>query len=297
MLRAFENWLKFEKRFSKHTVVSYLNDLNQFQIFISENYDHLEIEKVNTQVIKAWVVSLMEKKYSTRSVNRKIVSLNTFYKFLQREGILQDNPVKSIQGPKQPQRIVKYLEEYEINDLLENFEFDNDFNGFRDKMIFELLYGTGVRLSELIELKIGNIDLNSLNLKVLGKRNKERIIPINSSLEQELKKYLKIRTAEFGINQNEPLLLTEKGKPLYPMLVYRVVKKYLDEQSSRINVSPHVLRHSFATHLINKGADINAIKELLGHANLAATQIYTHNTIERLKEVFKQAHPRGEDDK
>jgi len=297
MLQAFENWLRFEKRFSVHTVASYVSDLKQFEFFSQDTYNVKDIDNISTMVIKAWVVYLREKDISSRSVNRKLVSLSSYYKFLISEGKIKSNPVKQVKSLKQGDRIVKYLEEDEILALLDNFQFEDSFEGKRDKLIFELLYGTGVRLSELIGLKLANIDINSLNLKVIGKRNKERIIPINTSLERELKQYIDLRNKIFAEIDNEHLLLTRKGKDLYPMLVYRLVKKYIDEQSSRVKVSPHVLRHTFATHLINKGADINAIKELLGHANLAATQIYTHNSIERLKEVFKQAHPRGEDDK
>jgi len=293
MTPEFENWLRFEKRSAENTVVSYISDLNQFNSFLHVNYPGIVIEKVNKLIIKSWIVSLMDKKFSPTSVNRKIVSLNTFYKFLLKETKIDKNPVSSILSPKRPHRIVKYLEEEEIIKILDELEFGDDFEGVRDKLIIEMLYGTGVRLSELIGMKAVNLEVQHGIVKVLGKRNKERIIPLNQTLIKLLQEYIIIRETVAEGKDTEKLFLTANGKPLYAMLVYRVVKKYVDQLIMRTHVSPHVLRHTFATHLINRGADINAIKALLGHANLAATQIYTHNTVERLKKVHKQAHPRG----
>ena len=293
MIPEFENWLRFEKRSAENTVVSYISDLNQFNSFLHVNYPGIVIEKVNKLIIKSWIVSLMDKKFSPTSVNRKIVSLNTFYKFLLKETKIDKNPVSSILSPKRPHRIVKYLEEEEIIKILDELEFGDDFEGVRDKLIIEMLYGTGVRLSELIGMKAVNLEVQHGIVKVLGKRNKERIIPLNQTLIKLLQEYIIIRETVAEGKDTEKLFLTANGKPLYAMLVYRVVKKYVDQLIMRTHVSPHVLRHTFATHLINRGADINAIKALLGHANLAATQIYTHNTVERLKKVHKQAHPRG----
>jgi integrase/recombinase XerC len=244
-------------------------------------------------MIKSWVVSLIDQNFNPSSVNRKLVSLNSFYKFLIKEEILDRNPAIGIKGIKKPRRIVKYLEEEEILQILDQYDFSNPDSNLRDKLILEMLYGTGIRLSELLNLRLRNVDLKSLMLKVLGKRNKERIIPINKSLESDIRIYLDMRGTTMSETANDLFFLTDKGEQLYPMYVYRVVKKYIDDIVKRTHVSPHVLRHSFATHLLNRGADINAIKELLGHSNLAATQIYTHNSVERLKTVYKQAHPRG----
>lgn len=293
MVREFENWLRFEKRSSEHTVVSYINDLKQFSAFLINSYPETIPEQANASMVKSWIVDLMSKEYSPSSVNRKIVTLNTFFKFLLRENKISGNPVSGIQTPKKPKRIVKYLEEEEIIKILEELDFEKDFEGIRDHLIIEILYGTGIRLSELIGLKVVNTDVRQGVIKVFGKRSKERIIPLNKSLIELLKEFLEKRE-ETGLAAGEGrLLVTAKGKPLYPMLVYRVVKKKVDQMIRRTSISPHVLRHTFATHLINRGADINAIKELLGHASLAATQIYTHTTVERLKKVYKQAHPRG----
>lgn len=295
MLQAFENWLRTEKRYSEHTVKSYKTDISQFQNFLSDRYQVDKIENCETNYIKSWIIEISEQGMSSRSLSRKITALNTYFRFLIIEGKVKSNPAKSIKAPKSPVHIVKYLEEEDLAKLLNEFEFEETFEGQRDQLVFELLYGTGIRLSELIGLKLGDIDLNSLSLKVIGKRNKERMIPINISLKNQLIKYLKIRKNEFSGSIVDELLLTSKGNKLYPMFVYRLVKRNLDSQQSKVNVSPHVLRHSFATHLMNRGADINAIKELLGHANLAATQIYTHTNIGRLKEVFRQTHPRSGD--
>ena len=293
MLDKFQHWLSYEKRYSPHTVKSYINDLQQFTVFLTQNFSGISIQDAKSTMIKSWIVSLMDKNYNPASVNRKLVSLNSFYKFLIKEEILDHNPAVGIKGLKKPRRIVKYLEEEEIINILDHYDFNEPDNNLRDKLILEMLYGTGIRLSELLNLKTRNIDLKSMVLKVLGKRNKERFIPINKSLETEIRSYLIIRNSIQSNSDNELFFLTDKAEQLYPMYVYRVVKRYIDDIIQRTHVSPHVLRHSFATHLLNRGADINAIKELLGHSNLAATQIYTHNSVERLKTVYKQAHPRG----
>jgi len=293
MLDKFQHWLSYEKRYSPHTVKSYINDLGQFTGFINQNFSGVSLEEAKTTMIKSWIVSLMDHNYNPASVNRKLVSLNSFYKFLIKEEILDHNPAVGIKGLKKSKRIVKYLEEEEILNILDHYDFSDPDNNLKNKLILEMLYGTGIRLSELLNLKTRNIDLKGMILKVLGKRNKERIIPINKSLEIEIRNYLDIRNSIQSDSDNELFFLTDKAEQLYPMYVYRVVKKYIDDIIQRTHVSPHVLRHSFATHLLNRGADINAIKELLGHSNLAATQIYTHNSIERLKTVYKQAHPRG----
>ena len=293
MVQEFRHWLEFERRLSKHTVTSYMNDLEQFNQYLKENYPDTEILQVQAYHVKNWLVDFIDKKYTSTTVSRKIVSLNTFYKYMIREEKTDNNPALRIKAPKAPKRLVSFLEESDLIKILDNFEYADDFCGIRDKMILEMLYGTGIRLSELIGLKDSDIDISTSSIRVLGKRNKERIIPINNTLLTIIDAYKEKRILTFGAESDNAFLLTSKGKKLYPMFVYRTVKNYLDVFESKTKVSPHVLRHTFATHLLNRGADINAIKELLGHANLAATQVYTHNTIERLKKIHKQAHPRG----
>lgn len=293
MLDKFQHWLSFEKRYSPHTVKSYINDLQQFADFLNNSFSGVTIQEAKSTMIKSWIVSMMDKNFNPSSVNRKLVSLNSFFKYLIKEEVLDHNPAVGIKGLKKPRRIVKYLEEEEILSILDHYDSSEPENNLRDKLILEMLYGTGIRLSELLNLQTMNIDLKGMVLKVLGKRNKERIIPINKSLESDIRLYLDSRNSIHSESNNKLFFLTDKAEQLYPMYVYRVVKRYIDDIIQRTHVSPHVLRHSFATHLLNRGADINAIKELLGHSNLAATQIYTHNSVERLKTVYKQAHPRG----
>ena len=287
----FVNYLNYEKHFSKHTVTAYQNDLFQFQKFISENFDTDEIKIINHQMIRSWLVQLMNDKISARSVARKLTTLKTFYRFLLKENIVESNPMAKVQSPKIQKRLPVFVEETPMNILLDNIEFENNFEGVRDKLIINILYSTGIRLFELIGLKKLDVDSYNQQIKVLGKRNKERIIPITKELSDQIILYNQMKADE-GF-QNENLLVTAKGEKLYPKLVYTIVKKNLSFVTSIEKRSPHVLRHTFATHLLNKGADLNAIKELLGHANLSATQIYTHNSIERLKTIYKNKHPRA----
>lgn len=294
MFREFIQWLKYEKRFSEHTVNSYNSDLEQFANFLQKKFNEINLNTVTTPIIKAWIVEMMENGYHPLSIGRKLAALNTYFKYLIKEGVRNDNPASSVRAPKKPERLVKYLEENEIIQVLSECEFSDDLNGIRDRLILEMLYGTGIRLSELIGLKLNDYDRSDMVIKVLGKRKKERIIPVNKNLKSVIDSYLPLR---LQINpaetDREYFFLTNKQRKLYPMMVYRTVKKYVELLIERTTISPHVLRHSFATHLLNRGADINAIKELLGHANLAATQIYTHHTIEKLKKVYKQSHPRA----
>ena len=287
----FVNYLNYEKHFSKHTVTAYQNDLFQFQKFIFENFDTDEITIINHQMIRSWLVQLMNDKISARSVARKLTTLKTFYRFLLKENIVESNPMAKVQSPKIQKRLPVFVEETPMNILLDNIEFENNFEGVRDKLIINILYSTGIRLSELIGLKKLDVDSYNQQIKVLGKRNKERIIPITKELSDQIILYNQIKVDEGFVNEN--LLVTSKGEKLYPKLVYTIVKKNLSFVTSIEKRSPHVLRHTFATHLLNKGADLNAIKELLGHANLSATQIYTHNSIERLKTIYKNKHPRA----
>jgi integrase/recombinase XerC len=240
-------------------------------------------------LIRSWIVSLMEQKISSRSVNRKITTLKTFYKFLLRQKVVADNPMLKIQSPKTSKRLPVFVEKEKMDILLDNIEFGNDEEGVRNKLIIEMFYSTGMRLSELINLKHKNVDLSSGQLKVLGKRNKERIIPFNNELKSKIEEYLNTQKRK----TNETLFTTADGKKMYEKLVYKIVKQYLSLVTTIDKKSPHVLRHTFATHMLNNGADLNSIKELLGHANLSATQVYTHNTVEKLKNIHKQAHPKA----
>ncbi len=292
-ITSFIQYLTFEKHFSTHTISAYRVDLTQFSQYIHQQYEITQPRFVNHQMIRSWLVQLMHDKVSARSTNRKLSSLKSFYRFLMKEKVISNNPILKVQPPKTSKRLPVFVEEQHMNRLLdhEQIYFGDDFAGKRNKLILILFYSTGIRLSELIGLLEANIDFSRDTLKVLGKRNKERIVPITAELKQELTNYLYLK-ADTGIS-NELLFTTESGKKLYPKLVYNVVKKYLSLVTSIEKRSPHVLRHTFATHLLNKGADLNAIKELLGHANLAATQVYTHNSIERLKNIYKNKHPRA----
>ncbi|MGC9373726.1 MAG: tyrosine-type recombinase/integrase [Bacteroidales bacterium] len=289
----FLKYLHTEKRFSKHTIRSYENDIRQFSLFITNSGYNTEIQNANEKIIRSWIVSMMEKGFSSLTINRKISTLKTFYKFLIREGYTTINPMDKVTSPKPSKKIPAFVDEQHISNLLDDFSFGDDFPGIRNKTIIEMFYNTGMRLSELIELKTVDVNLLAGTLKVLGKRNKERIIPIHQSFVNTLKQYLKAKDAQYPSLQHNYFFVTDKGNKLYEKFVYRIVNKYLKFVSTIEKKSPHILRHTFATHLLNRGADLNAIKELLGHANLSATQVYTHNTFEKLKSIYKQAHPRA----
>jgi integrase/recombinase XerC len=286
---GFLEFIQYEKRASKHTLVAYSNDIKQFVTYLSTTYEITKIEEVNHTIIRSWIVSLMEQKISPRSVNRKITTLKTFYKFLLRQSIVTENPMLKILSPKTSKRLPVFIEKEKMDTLLDDTVFGDDFEGQRNKLIIELFYATGIRLSELINLKQSNVDLYLCQIKVLGKRNKERIVPFNTILKDQIQHYI---TAKAGLN-DEFLFINKNGKQLYEKFVYRIVNTYLSQITTVNKKSPHVLRHTFATHMLNNGADLNAIKELLGHANLSATQVYTHNTVEKLKNIHKQAHPKG----
>lgn len=286
---SFLEYLQYEKRFSNHTILAYSNDLLQFSTYLEKEYEVKELQDINHTLIRSWIVSMMDDKITARSVNRKITTLKTFYKYLLRQQLVKENPMLKIQSPKTAKRLPVFVEKDNMDALLDSVEFGSDFEGQRNKLMMELLYATGMRLSEMINLKQADISLGSLQLKVLGKRNKERIIPFNNELKSLLEAYL----AHEETKNKEYLFITKNGKKLYEKFVYRVVNKYLSLVTSIQKKSPHVLRHTFATHMLNNGADLNAIKELLGHANLSATQVYTHNTVEKLKNVHKQAHPKA----
>jgi integrase/recombinase XerC len=289
----FLKYLHTERRFSKHTIRSYENDIRHFSLFITNAGYTTEIQNANEKIIRAWIVSMMEKDFSSLTINRKISTLKTFYKFLIRDGYININPMDKVISPKSSRKIPSFVDEQHINNLLDDFSFGDDFPGIRNKTIIEMFYNTGIRLSELIELKTTDVNLIDGTLKVLGKRNKERIIPMHQNFVNTLKQYLKEKDAQYPSLQHNYFFVTDKGNKLYEKFVYRIVNKYLKFVSTIEKKSPHILRHTFATHLLNRGADLNAIKELLGHANLSATQIYTHNTFEKLKSIYKQAHPRA----
>lgn len=293
MVSYFLQHIKYEKRLSHHTVTAYEGDLKQFSAFLLYQYEFKEPEKADFQMIRSWIVALVDEKIENRSINRKIATLRTFYNFLLRHKAITTDPMLKIKALKTDKTLPKYVEEKPMENLLDDIEFSEDFSGLRDKLVLELLYGTGMRLAELIGLKITDLNLYNNTLVVLGKRNKQRIIPVNKSLVEAIKKYLTLRTDIIDDTTNTYLIVTDSGTQAYPMFIQRLVKKYLSLVTSLEQRSPHVLRHTFATHLLNRGADLNAIKDLLGHTSLAATQIYTHNSIEKLKKVFKQAHPKA----
>jgi integrase/recombinase XerC len=292
MTESFLHYITFEKRYSKHTVSSYAGDLNQFVSFLSRTYGITDPAEAGHAMVRAWVVSLRDNGISRRSINRKIITLRSFYGFLVRKGAAEDNPALDIRTLKTPRKLPQFIRENEMAELLDQVDFSDDFAGLRDRLVLELLYGTGIRLSELIGLRERDVHLSSGQIKVLGKRNKERVIPINKSLELLIKYYLELKNDPALPNTTDRLIVTNNGKAAYPMLVLRLVKKYL-VKTSVDRKSPHVFRHTFATHLLERGADLNAVKDLLGHQSLAATQIYTHNSLGKLKKVFDQAHPKA----
>jgi integrase/recombinase XerC len=287
----FIKYLQFEKRFSGHTLVAYHADLVQFIQFMNNSSGDFDFKRVTSRQIRSWIIYLMDKGVSPRSINRKIATLKSFYKFLMRQEIVSMSPVQLVTTPKVAKKLPVFVQKENLDQLLDLDFFEHDFEGVRDKIIISLLYGTGVRLAELKNLKCQNIDIAGHTIKVLGKGNKERIIPYPKSIDQPLNEYFKLKDEIF--KGTDSFLLTDEGEQVYDKLIYRVVKKYLAMVTTISKKSPHVLRHSFATHLLNNGADLNAVKELLGHSNLSATQVYTHTTFEKLKEIYKQAHPRA----
>lgn len=293
LIEKFIEHLQFEKRYSAHTILAYRTDLEQFQSFLQEQLELDRPEHADHHSVRAWLVHLMESSKSSRSVNRKVSTLKSFYRFLRRIGQLQTDPMLKVVPPKNGQRLPEFVEEAKMKRLLDYMESLSGVEGLRDRCIIELFYQTGIRLSELIGLKDIDLDPSGPNLKVLGKRNKERIVPIGPMLLELLRQYQGQRNVRFPQADRTSLLLNDKGKTMSSGFVYRKVYDYLGLVTTANKKSPHVLRHTFATHMLNNGADLNTIKEVLGHTDLAATQVYTHNTIEQLKNVHRKSHPKG----
>lgn len=294
MLKKFLLYLEYEKRLSVHTIQAYTNDIEGCLKYISTTFDITNPSDIKASFVRSWVVDLMRtQKISPRSVNRKISALKTYFKFLRREGDIQNNPMAGVLSPKMGKRLPQVIEQREIDQLLDLFEDAIDFSDKRDGVVIALLYGTGMRRAELLGLSIEDVDQDKSQLKVTGKGNKQRLIPIGPKLLTRVKHYIKERETVFPDRETRKLIVTNRGKAAYPRMIYNIVHSYLSLVSTSDKRSPHVLRHSFATHLSDNGAELNSVKTLLGHANLSATQIYTHSSIEKLKKAYKQAHPKA----
>lgn len=289
---SFVNYLKYEKRYSSHTVVAYNNDLDQFVLYCTEMVGDFNVIRIDSKLVRSWIVHLMEQNLSARSVNRKVTTIKSFFKYLMKEQVVEINPVLNLTLPKVRKKLPNFVEETNLHHLLDDGYFSNDFVGSRDKLIISLFYETGIRLAELMLLKESDFNRKENLVRVLGKRKKERVIPYPDEINNLIDMYISQRNEKVKC-ETDRMLVTEKGQPIYEKLIYRVVTNNLAKVTLLEKKSPHVLRHTYATHLLNKGADLNAVKELLGHSNLAATQIYTHTTFERLHDIYKQAHPRG----
>ena len=293
IIAQFLTYLQHEKRYSPHTIQSYKTDLLQFSEYMLQTFE-LPLTEAGHVHVRNFMVALLEDHVSENSVGRKLSTLRSFYKHLSREGLITVNPMTLVKAPKVPKRLPVFVDDQKLDVLLDSGEFfDDTFPSVRDKVVIETLFGTGMRLAELLSLKESDIDFYGATVRVLGKRNKERIIPIGKVLGDQMKAYIDLKTLQNFNNKTGVLIVTDKGAPAYTKLIYRIVTSYLTNVSTQDKKSPHVLRHSYATSLLNRGADLNAIKELLGHASLAATQVYTHNSVERLKSIYKQAHPKA----
>ena len=293
LIEKFIEYLKIEKNYSVNTLTAYKKDLIEFQVFINENFDKCVIENVDYKIIRSWIVLLVNKNLSNRSINRKVSSLKSFYKFLVKTETINSSPLIAHSPLKQSKKIQVPFSKDEIGALLDSDFFKSDYKGVLQKTIISFFYFTGVRRIELINLKTSDINMNSYTIRITGKRNKERIIPMLPKLKESIDEYLKIKSQEFNNVISDYLFISKSGIQLSEKYVYRTVNEYFKLVSPKVKKAPHVLRHSFATHLINEGADINSVKELLGHSSLSATQVYSHTSMERIKEVFKNSHPRA----
>ncbi|MDG1570708.1 tyrosine-type recombinase/integrase [Robiginitalea sp. M366] len=292
-LEAFRKYLALERKYAAHTVQAYLRDLQAFAVYCEENHPGESLVAMPYSVIRSWIIHLMESGLANRTINRKVASLKAYYKYMVRQGALPSNPLTGHRPLRVDKKVELPFSEAEMRTLLSQWPDPDHFEGLRDKLVVELLYATGMRRAELIGLQLKDLDLQQGTLRVLGKRNKERIIPLLAGLKPQLGRYLALREAEFPDPEAPYIFLTVHGNKMYPNLVYRIINKYLGLVSAKVKKSPHMLRHTFATHMLNKGADMNAVKELLGHASLASTQVYTHNSIATLKKVHGSAHPRN----
>lgn len=292
-ISSFIDYLRLEKNYSKHTILAYERDIEEFCAFAKAHYQQDNITSINYAQIRSWIVELVENGISNRTINRKVASLKAYYKFLLKIGRLESSPLVKHKALKTPTKIQVPFSQKEVDEVITNLQAGDDFESLRNLLVVELLYSTGMRRAELIGLTIGSVDHSQEMIKVLGKRNKERRIPLLPKVQKTLDRYLIERNTLAPNSSNEPLIITKKGVKIYDVLVYRIINHYFSKASNKLKVSPHIVRHSFATHLLNEGADLNIVKELLGHASLASTQVYTHNSIAALKDVYKNAHPRN----
>ncbi len=293
-IEQFLDYLKYERRASEHTRSSYSIDLKQFEQYMEENFPDISLLECESVMVRAWMMELLESDITARSISRKLSALRAFFRYHTKLGNVRTNPLEAIIAPKISKRLPQFVEMNEMDNLFKEELFEDSFEGWRDRLIIELFYVTGMRLSELINLTRSSFDLYECQVKVLGKRNKERIIPFSPRVKAVIEKYLQLLDENHPeISKKSFIFVAQNGNKIYPLAVYRIVRKYLDLVTTIDKRSPHVLRHTFATHLLNNGADINAIKEILGHSSLAATQVYTHNSIEKLKNIYNQAHPRA----
>ncbi len=290
---SFLQYLQTEKRYSPHTVRAYLNDLDQFFSYLSTLNSKVDPQVITSHDIRSWIVKMLNEGYSTVSVHRKISCLRVFYRFLRKEGVVRHDPLEKVVLPKRKKRLPVFVGEEALDKLLDEYDFGDDYRGILNRTIIEMLYVTGMRRSELTGLKKHDVDLAGATVKVTGKRNKQRIIPLVRSFTSRLEEFIRLRDKSAGTGSDGWFFVTAKGNKLYDKYVYNIVRNYLAMVTTIEKKSPHILRHTFATHMLNRGADLNSIKEFLGHANLSATQIYTHNTFEKLKKIYKQAHPRA----
>lgn len=292
-LKEFINYLKVEKRYSVYTVRAYSDDTAQFIHYLETIKEVKDLFAITQNDVREWIINQVQIGNSPRTLRRKTASIKAFYAYFMRKGLVKNNPLESVILPKMKKKLPDFISETSIESLLDGNLFSEDFPGIRDRFVIELFYATGIRLSELVNLKLDDVDLNKGEIKVLGKRNKERIVPLTPNIIKQYQLYLSIRATSFSEEKTNRLIINDKGTPVYPRLIQRLVRKYICLGTTLEKKSPHLLRHTFATHMLNNGADLNAVKELLGHANLAATEIYTHNTYEKLRTIYKQAHPRA----
>lgn len=292
-IQEFLDYLKFQKRYSQHTIISYQNDLHSFFNFLQQQFGHTLLEEIKTTYIRSWLAALKEQGMESKSINRKISALKSFFKYQLRQKNISGSPMTAVISPKISKRLPQFVDKADMETLFRYVEFPSTWDGITQRLIIELFYNTGMRQAELVGLKETHISKSNCSIKVLGKGNKERIIPVSKQLMTRMQEYISGKREDFDTSDKTVLLINSRGKKLNPKYVYNTVNKYLGLVTTIDKKSPHVLRHTFATHLMNSGADLNAVKELLGHSSLAATQIYTHNTIEKLKDIHKKAHPKA----